>query len=103
MPSGDLAVCTLMACDPRNHKKRSVDPAIPINSPGFKCTPGEQFMNDCNKCFCLPTGTAAGCTMMACPPKQKRSVENSPVNSEGRCVPGTSFKKDCNTCFCTGN
>lgn len=53
-----VPLCTERLCDRR--RKRSA-PA------GRTCTPGQQWKNQCNDCFCTETGIAA-CTLKGCFP-----------------------------------
>ncbi|KAG5679586.1 hypothetical protein PVAND_009146 [Polypedilum vanderplanki] len=81
--------CTKIVCPPRDIHTRSVRNTQ-------ECIPNTDWKEDCNTCFCTPTGLKA-CTRMACPefPRTKREI------NENNCTPGQRWKKDCNDCFCT--
>lgn len=38
-----------------------------------QCTPGSQWKNDCNDCFCTETGIAA-CTLRGCFPERRPQI-----------------------------
>uniref|UniRef100_A0A182FLI3 Pacifastin domain-containing protein n=1 Tax=Anopheles albimanus TaxID=7167 RepID=A0A182FLI3_ANOAL len=64
---------------------------------GQVCTPNEIKMKDCNRCRCANNGIGWFCTRKACPPREKRSVEQE------ECSPGTTFESSdgCSECICT--
>jgi len=67
------------------------------------CEAGKSYKQDCNTCVCGPNGKLGACTLLACPPRSKRSPATSlpPLPADGTCVAGNSYQKDCNTCRCT--
>lgn len=82
-------------------------PKIPINDPGYTCTAGAVFKEECNTCTCDSSGTLARCTTMACDPNErhKRSEPNEDATDDHTekkvCEPGTSWMEDCNRCRCS--
>jgi hypothetical protein len=114
-PEGTGFMCTMMDCPPKNIHKREISPDQPIQPPVNKCTPGESYMKDCNRCWCNENGIAM-CTLKFCgyvptfnrlikrdiPTKTYRLKVTSAElrNPSFSCIPGEIFKVDCNSCEC---
>ncbi|CAB0041263.1 unnamed protein product [Trichogramma brassicae] len=120
--TGKFAMCSGIACPHEHDMTRAAAYEITEKNPKFGamvaqaqssserskrapvealCPINNNYMEDCNQCYCDPTNGHTSCSRNPCPPKAPTTTTTEPPSVvSDTCPSGTRYKLDCNECTC---